>query len=94
MRVEGKCSYGKWERRIKGVMELKDVAYVLEDDFNLPTKSEQMEISQMIKVSRTNMKAIATVDIANDLICDMSFARELQKFLDDEFKGLRLRPSD
>ena len=41
--IEEECSYDKWERRLKFGLELKDVAYVLEDDFVVPTKLEANE---------------------------------------------------
>ena len=41
--IEEECSYDKWERRLKCGLELKDVAYVLEDDFVVPTKLEADE---------------------------------------------------
>ena len=93
--IEEDCSYDKWERRLKCGLELKDVAYVLEDDFVVPTKLEAdgdvSDDKSTKKRYEDNIKAkvlikIATDDIANDLICDMSCAREMKKILDNEFK--------
>ena len=106
--IEEDCSYDKWERRLKCGLELKDVAYVLEDDFVVPTKKEaDKDVSDGKSTKKRyedNIKAkvlikIATDDIANDLICDMSCAREMKKILDHEFKlgdkdYVRLGPFD
>ena len=92
---EEDCSYEKWERRLRCGLELKDVAYVLEDDFVCPNKREadadKSEDKFVKKLYQDNIKAkvlikIATDDIANDLICDMNSAKEMKKTLDTEFK--------
>ena len=91
--IEEDCSYDKWERRLKCGLELKDVAYVLEDDFVVPTKLEADEdVSDEKKPKKRyedNIKAKVLIKIATDdidLICDMPCARETKKILDNEFK--------
>ena len=92
---EEDCTYDKWERRLKCGLELKDVSYVLDDDFVNPTKTEaeaDVDTGKPVKKRYLdNIKAkvllkITTDDIANDLICDMELARDMKVKLDEEFK--------
>ena len=72
-------------------LEYKELEYVLEEDFKLPTMSELAADEDLKKKIEDDKKArvmfkMTTEDKPNDLIEELTTAREMKEVLDSEYK--------
>ena len=89
--IEEDCTYEKYEKRIKCGLEYKELEYVLEETFKLPTKLELAKDPDLKKKVEDDKKArvmfkMTTEDEPNDLIEELDTAKEMKDTLDSEYK--------
>ena len=89
--IEEECTYEKYEKRIKCGLEYKELEYVLEETFKLPTKAELAKDPDLKKKVEDDKKArvmfkMTTEDEPNNLIEELDTAKEMKDTLDSEYK--------